>query len=77
MTTTTPLKTYEVSWRVSLMHDASMEVKAPAGLSEAELKSYIRENYSCCNFDIDYEDPCDYEMGLDELDIYFDAEERD
>ena len=25
---------------------------------------------------IDYEDPYDYEMGFDELDIYFDAEER-
>ena len=43
MTTTTPLKTYESARKVSLMHDASMEVKAPAGLSEAELKSYIRD----------------------------------
>ena len=76
MTTTTPLKTYEVSWKVSLMHDASMKVKAPAGLSEEELKSYIRENESVLpHYWIDYENPYDYELGLDELDIYFDAEE--
>ena len=78
MTTTTPLKTYEVSWKVSLMHDASMTVKAPAGLSEEELKSYIRENETALpQYHIDYEDPYDYELGLDELDICFYAEEQD
>ncbi len=69
MTTTTPLKTYDVSWNVCLTADASMKVKAPAGLSEEELKTFIREECDA-DFEIDT-DQLDYSDGFEELDCNF------
>ena len=73
MTTTTPLKTYDVSWYVYAQARASMQVEAPAGLSEAELKTFIREEVEYADFDIDT-DEFDYRDGFADLDCGFSFE---
>ena len=72
MTTTTPTQTYDVSWDVSALLRASMKVKAPAGLSEEELKTFIREECSA-DFTIDTDD-FEYDDGFAELDCGFSFE---
>ena len=64
--------TYAVSWQVSVLLPARMEVKAPAGLDEDDLIQYIREN-CLADFKIDT-DELDYDDGFAEIENYFDAE---
>ena len=66
------LSTYAVSWQVSVLLPARMEVKAPAGLAEDDLIQYIREN-CLADFKIDT-DELDYDDGFAEMENYFDAE---
>ncbi len=66
------LSTYAVSWQVSVLLPARMEVKAPAGLDEDDLIQYIREN-CLADFKIDT-DELDYDDGFAEIENYFDAE---
>ena len=66
------LSTYAVSWQVSVLLPARMEVKAPAGLEEDDLIQYIREN-CLADFKIDT-DELDYDDGFAEIENYFDAE---
>ena len=66
------LSTYAVSWQVSVLLPARMEVKAPAGLAEDDLIQYIREN-CLADFKIDT-DELDYDDGFAEIENYFDAE---
>ncbi len=66
------LSTYAVSWQVSVLLPARMEVKAPAGLDEDDLIQYIREN-CLADFKIDT-DELDYDDGFAEMENYFDAE---
>ena len=66
------LSTYSVSWQVSVLLPAFMEVKAPAGLDEYDLIQYIREN-CLADFKIDTDD-LEYDSGFDEIENYFDAE---
>ena len=66
------LSTYAVSWQVSVLLPALMEVKAPAGLDEDDLIKYIREN-CLADFKIDT-DELDYDDGFAEIENYFDAE---
>ena len=66
------LSTYAVSWQVSVLLPARMEVKAPAGLEEDDLIQYIREN-CLADFKIDT-DELDYDDGFAEIENYFDAD---
>ena len=66
------LSTYAVSWQVSVLLPARMEVKAPAGLDEDDLIQYIREN-CLADFKIDT-DELDYDDGFAEMEDYFDTE---
>lgn len=66
------LSTYAVSWQVSVLLPARMEVKAPAGLDEDDLIQYIREN-CLADFKIDT-DELDYDDGFAEMENYFDTE---
>ena len=66
------LSTYAVTWQVSVLLPALMEVKAPAGLDEDDLIQYIREN-CLADFKIDI-DELDYDDGFAEIENYFDAE---
>lgn len=70
--TNNELTTYSVSWQVSVLLPALMEVKAPAGLDEDDLIQYIRGN-CLANFKIDT-DELDYDDGFAEIENYFDAE---
>lgn len=64
--------TYEVSWHVSALLPARMEVKAPAGLDEYDLIQYIRENCPA-DFTIDT-DEFEYDDGFSEIEHCFEAE---
>lgn len=66
------LSTYAVSWQVSVLLPARMEVKVPAGLDEDDLIQYIREN-CLADFKIDT-DELDYDDGFAEMENYFDTE---
>lgn len=66
------LSTYSVSWQVSVLLPAYMEVKAPTGLDEHALIQYIRKN-CLADFKIDT-DELDYDNGFAELENYFDSE---
>ena len=66
------LSTYAVSWQVSVLLPARMEVNAPAGLDEDDLIQYIREN-CLADFKIDT-DELDYDDGFAEMENYFDTE---
>ena len=70
--TNNELTTYSVSWQVSVLLPALMEVKAPAGLDEDDLIQYIRGN-CLANFKIDT-DELDYDDGFAEIENYLDAE---
>ena len=70
--TNNELTTYSVSWQVSVLLPALMEVKAPAGLDEDDLIKYIRGN-CLADFKIDT-DELDYDDGFAEIENYFDAE---
>ena len=64
--------TYEVSWHVSALLPARMEVRAPSGLDEHDLIQYIREN-CLADFTIDT-DEFDYDGGFSEIEHCFEAE---
>ena len=66
------LSTYSVSWQVSVLLPAYMEVKAPADLDEHELIQYIRDN-CLASFKIDAAE-LDYDDGFAEIENYFDVE---
>ena len=70
--TNNELTTYSVSWQVSVLLPALMEVKAPAGLDEDDLIQYIRGN-CLADFKIDT-DELDYDDGFAEIENYLDAE---
>jgi len=72
MTTTTPTQTYDVSWTVYAQAQAVMQFEAPAGLSEEELKTFIREECPA-DFKIDTEH-FEYDDGFADLDCGFDFE---
>ena len=72
MTTTTPTQTYDVSWTVCIAANASMQVEAPAGLSEEELKTFIREECDA-DFEIDT-NHFEYDDGFADLDCGFSFE---
>ena len=66
------LSTYAVSWQVSVLLPARIEVKAPAGLDEDDLIQYIREN-CLVDFKIDT-DELDYDDAFAEMENYSDTE---
>ena len=70
--TNNELTTYSVSWQVSVLLPARMDVQAPADLDDQDLIQYIREN-CLANFKIDT-DELDYDDGFAEIENYFDAE---
>ena len=70
--TNNKLTTYSVSWQVSVLLPARMDVQAPADLDDQDLIQYIREN-CLANFKIDT-DELDYDDGFAEIENYFDAE---
>lgn len=69
------LSTYSVSWQVSVLLPAYMEVEAPADLSENDLIQFIQNN-CLANFKIDTEE-LDYNDGFAEIENYFDFEENE
>ena len=72
MTTAAPPKTYNVSWTLYAQARAYMQFEAPAGLSEEELKTFIREECDA-DFKIDSDD-FEYDDGFADLDISFEYE---
>ena len=70
--TNNELTSYSVSWQVSVLLPARMDVQAPADLDHQDLIQYIREN-CLANFKIDA-DELDYDDGFAEIENYFDAE---